>query len=54
MSELKCAYMVQIYLKKYTPYFFVFSNILFQCSVGSFKISVKMGEKHGGIKKNTV
>ncbi|WP_412675036.1 transposase [Bacillus mycoides] len=51
MSELKCAYMVQIYLKKYTPHFFVLSNILFQCLAGSFKILVRMGKKRGGTEK---
>ncbi|MGS0413908.1 IS4 family transposase [Bacillus mycoides] len=51
MSEFKCAYMVQIYLKKYTPHFFVLSNILVQCSAGSFKILVRMGKKRGGTEK---
>jgi hypothetical protein len=52
MSALKCAYMVQIYLKKYTPHFFVLSNILFQCLAGSFKILVRMEKKkRGGTEK---
>jgi hypothetical protein len=54
MSALKCAYMVQIYLKKiHTTLFFVLSNILFQCLAGSFKILVRMEKKkkRGGTEK---
>ncbi|ARV95870.1 hypothetical protein BVG00_23915 [Bacillus cereus] len=39
--------------KKINAALFLLSNILFQCSAGSFKISVKMGEKHGDIKRTT-
>lgn len=51
MSELKCAYMVQIYLKKIHTTLFVLSNILFQCLAGSFKILVRMGKKRDGTEK---
>ncbi|BCC16487.1 hypothetical protein bcgnr5406_55540 [Bacillus cereus] len=37
--------------KKYTPHFFVLSNILFQCLAGSFKILVRMEKKRGGTEK---